>query len=77
MEKEEWDNVISSINSGLKKGNLDKKDKVFALGIAQYNKKNFTAALSSFIKAKKFAKYKKSIERWIEQTKMDKLAANI
>lgn len=78
LEKEEWDNVIASINKGIQKGNLDKKDKVFfALGIAQYNKKNFTAALNSFLKAKKFAKYKKSIERWIEQTKMDKLAANI
>lgn len=78
LEKEEWDNVIASLNKSLAKGHLDKKDRVyFALGIAQYNKKNFNAALSSFMEARKYASYKTSINRWIEQTKMDKLSQNI
>lgn len=77
LESDKWDDAINSFERSLAKGKVKDKSKIyFAMGLAQYNKKDLSGALNSLKKANALDKKNSSILSWMEQIKDQKVAMN-
>ena len=61
-----WDDAIGSINKGLNKGGLKRRDKAYVmLGMAHLNKKRLNDAESAFLKARDAGGSDKQVRQWL------------
>ncbi len=61
-----WDDAISSINKGINKGGLKRRDKAYVmLGMAHLNKKRLNDAESAFLKAQDVGGSEKAVKQWL------------
>ncbi len=66
LNLDEWEDAISSINKGLNKGGVKRRDKAYVmLGMAHLNKKRLDDAESAFIKARDVGGSDKAVTQWL------------
>jgi tetratricopeptide (TPR) repeat protein len=66
VEAEDWKKAESSLNTAIKKGELDRPGLAnLLLGIAQFNSGKLSAARRSFTRATKYQKTRKSGRQWL------------
>ncbi|MEM7084271.1 MAG: tetratricopeptide repeat protein [Pseudomonadota bacterium] len=61
-----WDDAIESINKGLNKGGVKRRDKAYVMmGMAHLNRKRLNDAESAFIKARDAGGSDKQVQQWL------------
>ncbi|MFK8030482.1 MAG: tetratricopeptide repeat protein, partial [Gammaproteobacteria bacterium] len=61
-----WDEAIASLNKGISKGGVKRRDKAYVMmGMAHLNKKRLNDAESAFLKARDIGGSKKAVDQWL------------